>query len=861
MGAEQKKNGMEPKTGLRSHAAPLIERAPLPLVELQGDSHVVTYVNSAFCKLVGKTRAELLGRGFEEIVRGGGECVPLLDQVYKTGEAVTHVRLDEVEAAHWLYAIWPALDEKECPVGVIVQMTKSAGFRQNTVAVNEALLISGLRQHELTEEAEKLNEQLKAEIDERKKLAETLAALSQDLASVTEEAEIIKITVEAVGRHLNAHRCYFVECRADENRLLVSQNWVRDDVPSLAGELNLFDFGGVEWWRQFASGDLIIEDVATNPLTRDKSASYAAVGVPSYAVQPFRRDGDWTVCLVVTEKSPRKWTAYDLRVLADVVARVWPRVEQARAIWELRESEARYRTLFNSMDEGFCVVEVIFDGNEQAIDYRFLEMNPAFEAQSGLHGAAGKRIRELRPDFETSWFEIYGKVVLTGNPIRFVNESRALENRWFDVYAFRIGLPEAWRVAILFKNITERRTQEVELVRMRDRAVAASRAKDDFLAALSHDLRTPLSPVLLLASESAANEKLPVAVRHTFDIIAKNIAVEAQLIDDLLDVTRITQNKLSLNMQPVDVHVLLYSAVETVQAEIAFKHLELTLDLAPGPGMVLGDAVRLQQIFWNLLRNAVKFTPKNGTIRVSIQRQETSLIIEVRDSGIGLTQEEAARVFQAFSQGDHASKTGSHQFGGLGLGLAISDKLAQLHAGKISVASEGRGKGATFTVTLPQLTDEQLLAVDADLEKPEAIPDRIASEGQRVLLVEDHEPTRAALAFLLTRRHYDVIVAASVAEARELAGKNKIDFVISDIGLPDGTGYELMMELRDVYGLKGIAMTGYGMEEDVARSKTSGFVTHLTKPVHIHALTNALSNPAILAPRAGRTGGGQGGGP
>ena len=211
-------------------------------------------------------------------------------------------------------------------------------------------------------------------ITERKRTedqAEMLSTLSRDLAGATAEAEIVAIAVEAVGRHLGGHRCYFVECLDDENRLIVSHNWVRDDAPSIAGELSLFDFGGPEWWRQFAQGDLIVEDVTNDPLTRANSANYLAVGVPSYAVQPFRREGDWTVCLVVTEKAPRKWTAYDLRVLDDVVARVWPLVERARIDRTLRESEARYRTLFESAPMAVFVCDlnaVIRQYNSRAVE-------------------------------------------------------------------------------------------------------------------------------------------------------------------------------------------------------------------------------------------------------------------------------------------------------------------------------------------------------------------------------------------------------------------------------------------------------------------------------------------------------------
>ncbi len=301
---------------------------------------------------------------------------------------------------------------------------------------------------------------------------EMLSGLSRKLAGATEEAEIVQIAVETVGRYLNGHRCYFVECLADQNRLLVSHNWVRDDAPSIEGELSLFNFGGLDWWRQFASGDFSIEDVATHPLTRANSASYAAVGVPSYAVQPFRSEGDWTVCLVVTERSPRKWTAYDLRVLDDVVARVWPLVERARADRKLRESDLRYRNLFNSIDEGFCIIEMIFDEHERPVDYRYLEVNPTFERQCGLHDAVGKRIRELRPTIEDHWCETFGQVALTGKSVRFMNEAKSMEGRWWDVYALRVGEPESRRVAVIFNDITDRK--QADEVRGRLAAIVES---------------------------------------------------------------------------------------------------------------------------------------------------------------------------------------------------------------------------------------------------------------------------------------------------------------------------------------------------------------------------------------------------
>jgi signal transduction histidine kinase len=390
----------------------------------------------------------------------------------------------------------------------------------------------------------------------------------------------------------------------------------------------------------------------------------------------------------------------------------------------------------------------------------------------------------------------------------------------------------------------EARDLILELKRVHDEIQAASRAKDDFLAALSHELRTPLNPVLLIASENAADPELSPKMRADFEMVRKNIELEARLIDDLLDLTRISRGKLILNKSPCDVHAILNDAVATVEAEIKKKNLALKLELQAGSHRVLGDAVRLQQIFWNVLKNAVKFTPENGQISVktSTLPEEETIIIKVIDTGIGMTTREIAHIFAAFTQGEHArGGGGSHRFGGLGLGLAISRMLVKLHSGLIYATSTGHDRGSTFTIKLPLAQKKAGSEPGKDSRPPPDQAPPAKNPGLRILLVEDHEPTRIALANLLSRREYTVSTAATVGEAQGFAAQNKFDLVVSDIGLPDGTGYELMSKLRDDFGLRGIALTGYGMEQDVDRGKRAGFVAHLVKPIRIEALEKILS--------------------
>lgn len=398
------------------------------------------------------------------------------------------------------------------------------------------------------------------------------------------------------------------------------------------------------------------------------------------------------------------------------------------------------------------------------------------------------------------------------------------------------------------RDISGQKQAERELERAHKEVLAASRAKDDFLAALSHELRTPLNPVLLLASDAAEDGHLPGDVRSKFATIRNGVELEARLIDDLLDITRIARGKLLLGFKLVDAHALLTEAVATVQSDFDQKQIALDVILTAEPATVNGDGVRLQQVFWNVLKNAAKFTPIGGRVSVRSHKQwdPDELVITVTDSGIGMTETEAAGIFEAFAQGDHAHTAGSHQFGGLGLGLAISRKLIEAHAGSIRAYSAGRDRGATFVITLP--LRRQLNEKHVALSEKDRRPSLVSRNGHsnrpriRILLVEDHEPTRTALAQLLTRRNYEVALAASVAEARALSAKQPFQLLISDIGLPDGNGFELMKELRAAHpGLRGIALTGYGMEEDVSRAREVGFISHLIKPIRVQTLETALA--------------------
>jgi CheY-like chemotaxis protein len=334
---------------------------------------------------------------------------------------------------------------------------------------------------------------------------------------------------------------------------------------------------------------------------------------------------------------------------------------------------------------------------------------------------------------------------------------------------------------------------------------------------------------------------LPIAVREQLGMIERNVALEARLIDDLLDLTRVTRGKLTLRAEPCDAHSLLGHVIEMVREEAAAKRLEVSLDLAARHSMLNGDSARLQQVFWNLLRNAVKFTPEGGHIRVrSYERlrenggdSAQSVCVEVSDDGVGFSPAATERIFEPFEQGVAAN---DQRFPGLGLGLAIARAIVDLHGGRIHAESNGIGTGATFAVELPvaDVQTRRASSNSAVVSEPGIDP------PMRLLLVEDDQQTLQVLARLLSRAGHIITSATSTSAAREEAARQTFDAVISDVGLPDGTGVELMEYLQSAHGLRGIALSGYGMEEDVQRSTRAGFAAHLVKPIDVNELRRAL---------------------
>ncbi|HZE57485.1 MAG TPA: ATP-binding protein, partial [Chthoniobacterales bacterium] len=395
-------------------------------------------------------------------------------------------------------------------------------------------------------------------------------------------------------------------------------------------------------------------------------------------------------------------------------------------------------------------------------------------------------------------------------------------------------------------EITDRKNAEIQLQRAKNEAEEANRAKDRFLAMLSHELRTPLTPVLMTIAALRRESNLTDDLRHDLEVLQRNVELEALLIDDLLDLTRIAHGKLELHNDAVDIHGTIEHALNISAGDLIGKKIQVIRYFDAREHHCWADPARLQQVFWNLVKNSAKFTPEGGRIEISTRNNEAhQIVVEIRDNGIGIEKKLMPRIFDAFEQG---GGTVTSKYGGLGLGLAICKRVIDLHGGAIEAQSEGKGRGAKFTVTLGAMETSMLEGPVLFLESE---PPRM--KHVQILFVEDHEDTARVLGRILRNAGFDLSHAGTVAEARSLAGTRRFDLLISDLGLPDGSGLDLMKALREAQGMKGIALSGFGTDDDVAASQAAGFSAHLTKPVDWERLRTEIEKLVTVRDSSARS--------
>jgi signal transduction histidine kinase/DNA-binding response OmpR family regulator len=511
--------------------------------------------------------------------------------------------------------------------------------------------------------------------------------------------------------------------------------------------------------------------------------------------------------------------------------------EQHEFQQRLRLSEDRYRTLFNAIDQAFALIELVFDRSGKAIDYTFLEVNPAFSKHTGLPDPVGQRISQIMPGVEDHWLQTYGRVALTGEPVRFINEASEL-GRWYESYAARLGGSESRTVALLFSDITDRKRADDDLRRLATELAESDRRKTEFLATLAHELRNPLAPlssglqVMKLAASDAA------AIERTRGMMERQVNHMVHLVDDLLDVARITTGKVDLKKERVDLQTVIASAVETSMPLIEAGRHELVVQMPDEVLLLEIDLTRVAQVVSNLLNNAAKYTPVRGRIGLSVRREGAEVVIAVSDTGIGIPPASMPTVFEMFTQ---VGRNMERAQGGLGIGLSLVRRLVELHGGTVTAASDGVGRGSTFTLRLPLMVDE---AAAPGRTAPVRALDDSAAPSLRVLVVDDNVDAADTLAALLEMGGHATRVANDGTQALEMAQAFRPQVVFLDIGLPGMNGYEVARRMRSTPGMESgilVALTGWGTREDRERSSEAGFDHHLTKPADMAAVENLLS--------------------
>jgi len=470
---------------------------------------------------------------------------------------------------------------------------------------------------------------------------------------------------------------------------------------------------------------------------------------------------------------------------------------------------------------------------------RFVQANEAFAQMARRFGGLPTRKEITDATYDDVKIAPPGaidRVLSFGTPFQLVEQPFTGEGgmtHFVNVNLLRLQGSQQTIEGILY--LVEDKTRDVTL---RQELIGANAAKHQFLALLSHELRNPLSPVIAMVGELEASTPDSPGTRHALEVIRRNVELEARLIDDLLDVTRIAKGKLQLTMETVSLNEIVQRAFEICREEATAKQLNIEFNLRAEDAYVEADPARLQQVFWNLIKNGVKFTPEHGRIMLeSLNPSPGQIEVRVTDNGIGIEPDKLDRIFNAFEQGQVSI---TRRFGGLGLGLAISKAMVEAHGGRIRAESRGKDQGATFTISLKTVTAPTVAtAPDGDrghLYDKREMPD---AKRHRVLVVDDHEDTCTGMKMMLQRRGYDIEVAYNADQALAKAQAEDFDLLISDIGLPDRSGYELMRELSG-RGLRGIALSGFGSEHDINKAHAAGFAEHLTKPINFDKLEEAI---------------------
>ena len=649
--------------------------------------------------------------------------------------------------------------------------------------------------------------------------------LADAVRALQDPDQIVATANRILGEHLNVSRVGFCEIEPDDQTFFIRSDWNLSGLPSIAGTMRVLDdFGPVMIDALRANQPVLIGDVAADARTAQHAQSYTRLGIRSVLALPLVKSGRLTAVLILHNIEPREWSEEDVFTTREMAERTWAAVERARAQAELRAERDRSKYITDSMDEGFAQIAADWTVTNINTEGARLMTRPA-EAIVGhelwslfpgsVRSPRGDMYRRVRDQRMAESME---------TPFRF-DDGR---NGWMDIRAYP-SLDGG--ITLFFRDITDRKRTESELTE-------ANRRKDEFLAMLAHELRNPLAPISAAAELMQLSNMNESRLRQTSQVISRQVRHMTGLVDDLLDVSRVTRGLVTISRTPQDIKRIVSSAVEQARPLMESRRHHLVLDLSAEPAHVMGDENRLVQILANLLNNAAKYTPEGGEVQLRTEVREHEVVLCVCDNGIGIAPAIQERIFDLFAQ---AERSPDRSQGGLGLGLALVRSLVELHGGRVYCQSDGEGRGSSFMVHLPRMDAAQEASAGWD------VPARAkrAQHRLKLLVVDDNKDAAEMLAMLLDASGHQVIVETSSPRALARAGADRPDVCLLDIGLPEMDGYELARRIRATDGLAGtvlIAVTGYGQESDREKAAAAGFDHHFVKPIDTHGLIRLLAN-------------------